>query len=153
MNRPERPRDQQPAIGGGAMDQAATDPVTTRFAFRFDPAARKLLAGAGITPANAWVEVGDGLLTAQFGRWRLSTPLANVADARTTGLYQWWKALGVRLSLADRGLTFGSTSQAGVCIRFRRPVAGIEPFGMILHPALTVTVTDIEGLARRLAAR
>jgi hypothetical protein len=39
-----------------------------------------------------------------------------------------------RLSLADRGLTFATTTRTGLCITFRSPVPGIDPWG-IFRPA------------------
>ena len=60
------------------------------------------------------------------------------------------KALGVRLSLADRGLTFGSTAAGGVCVEFTHPRRGIEPFGLLRHPGLTLTVADPDGLVAAL---
>jgi hypothetical protein len=47
-------------------------------------------------------------------------------------------------------LTFASNSSAGLCISFREPVPAAEPFGVLRHPALTVTVDDVEGLAAAL---
>lgn len=104
----------------------------------------------GVTPASSGVWVDDEVLTARFGPWVLRTPTANVADARVTGPYQAWKVAGPRLSLADRGLTFGTTTRAGVCLTFREAVAGIEPTGLLRHPSLTVTVSEPELLVERL---
>ena len=58
--------------------------------------------------------------------------------------------LGARLSLADRGLTFGTVATRGVCIQFREPVRGIEPTGLLRHPNLTVTVAEPDLLVTRL---
>jgi hypothetical protein len=51
------------------------------------------------------------------------------------------------VSLTDRGLTCATNGERGLCIRFAEPVRGIEPWGKILHPAVTVTVTDPSQLA------
>jgi hypothetical protein len=104
----------------------------------------------GVDPAADGLWLDDETLTAAFGPWRLSTRLANVAGAETSGPYSAWKAVGPRLSLADRGLTFGTSARAGACIRFREPVPGIEPFGVLRHPNLTVTVADPARLVARL---
>ncbi|MBB5085085.1 hypothetical protein [Nonomuraea endophytica] len=53
-------------------------------------------------------------------------------------------------SLADRGLTFGSNTRQGVCLRFHSPVHGGEPIGLVRHRGLTVTVADPAALIRRL---
>jgi hypothetical protein len=113
-----------------------------------------VLAGAlrvlGVRPGSDGVRVEGDVLVARFGPWMLSTPLANVTGAETGGPYAVWKVIGPRLSLADRGLTFGTSPRAGVCISFREPVAGIEPTGLLKHPNLTVTVAEPELLVARL---
>jgi hypothetical protein len=65
-----------------------------------------------------------------------------------TGPYAIPKVIGPpHLSFGDRGLTFASNPDAGTCVRFHQPVAGIDPFGLLRHPGLTVTVEDPEALA------
>ena len=49
--------------------------------------------------------------------------------------------VGPHLSLADGGVSFGSTAAGGVCLRFGVPVPGLAPGGWPRHPAATVTVT------------
>jgi len=122
-----------------------------RFPFAFDPLYRSVVVLFGVRPATAWVEVSGGELRARFGPWRLATPLANVAGTEVTGPYRTLKTIGpAHLSLADRGLTFSTNSRRGLCIRFAEPVPGIEPTGRLRHPALTVTVADVDGLAAAL---
>lgn len=50
------------------------------------------------------------------------------------------------LSLADKGLTFATNGDHGVCPIMRQAVPGIDPFGLLRHPNLTVTVADCDGL-------
>ena len=122
------------------------------FAFRFDPTYRLLAAPFGVLPSRSGVEVTDEQLDARFGPWRVRTPLANVAGTERTGPYTLPKTAGpAHLSMADRGITFATNGDAGLCIRFHDPVTGIDPFRLIRHPGLTVTVDDIDGLARALA--
>ncbi len=83
----------------------------------------------------------DGLRV-RFGPWLVETPLSNLAGAEATGPYRAFRVFGVRLSLADRGLTFGTTTRGGVCLRFREPVRGLDPWGLVRHPGLTVTVSE-----------
>ena len=71
----------------------------------------------------------------------------NVQTARLTGPYRWYRAIGPRLSLADHGLAFGTTTARGVCLLFWEPVRGIGPFGVIRHPGLTLTVADPQRFA------
>jgi hypothetical protein len=138
---------------------APTDaPAPEDVEFPFSFGLPELLAGVffGVTPFNARLVLRGDRLLARFGPWRLETPLANVAGAELTGPYRWPRIIGpAHLSLKDRGLTFASSAKAGVCIRFRRPVPGLEPLGVIRHPGLTVTVDDAPALveALRHAAR
>ena len=117
-----------------------------RFEFAFDPPTEAGLLLAGITRRNSSVVVDDQWFTARFGRWTVRTPLSNVVDASVGGPYRWWKAVGVRLSLGDKGLTFGSSTRSGVCVAFREPVRGLDPWGLVRHPGLTVTVARPEDL-------
>lgn len=92
----------------------------------------------------------DERFVARYGLIRLETSLTNVAGAHVTGPYRWWTAVGPRLSLADDGLTFGTTNRGGVCVHFREPVRRV--IGPRDHSALTVTVADRDGLVRSLSA-
>ncbi len=123
-----------------------------RFSLAFAPAYRLASIPFGVTPNRAWVQVDDEYFEARFGLWHVRTPLTNVVGTETSGPYQWFKAIGpAHLSFADQGLTFASNGDRGVCIRFAQPVRGIDPTGTLLHPGLTVTVADPEGLVRLLA--
>jgi hypothetical protein len=83
----------------------------------------------------------------------VSTPVANVLSTTPTGPYATVKTIGpAHVSLRDFGLTFATNRERGLCIRFRRSVPGLAPTGWLRHPALTVTVDDVEGLARALAS-
>lgn len=122
------------------------------FEFRFDPTYRRLAAPFGVRPSTCRVQVTDAQLDARFGPWRVRTPLANVSGSERTGPYTRPKTIGpAHLSMADRGITFATNPDAGLCIRFVEPVTGIDPFRLIRHPGLTVTVADIDGLAQLLA--
>ncbi|MEU4675236.1 hypothetical protein AB0F91_46690 [Amycolatopsis sp. NPDC023774] len=97
----------------------------------------------------------DGLRV-RLGPWVVTTSLSNLAGAETTGPFNALRGLGARLSLADHGLTLGTTSQRGVCIRFHRPIPGIDPWGLVRHPSLTATVAEPELIAaaiNRIAGR
>jgi hypothetical protein len=81
---------------------------------------------------------------ATFGFFKIKTPLANVTESHITRNYRWWTAFGVRGSMADDGLSFGTNWNAGVCIHFAEKVpSALRRSG---HSALTVTVADLEGL-------
>jgi hypothetical protein len=125
-----------------------------RFRFAFDPRFRVPLAGFGVLPSTAFVTLtDDGRLVARFGPFTCETPLANVVDVSVTGPYRWWRAIGPRLSLTDRGATFGSTAEGGVCLRFAEPVRALAAVGPLRHPGLTVTVAERERFAERVRER
>jgi hypothetical protein len=78
--------------------------------------------------------------------------MSNIARVEVTGPYAFLKTAGpVRLGITDRSLTFASNGDRGVCISFHSPVTGIDPFGRIRYPELTVTVLDVDGLVEALA--
>jgi hypothetical protein len=125
-----------------------------RFRFAFDDRFRPMLALAGITPSTAFVSLTtDDRIVARFGPWTCDTRLANVTCIHRTGPYRWWRAIGARLSFADGGATFGSTTAGGVCLCFAEPVAALEPMGLVRHPGLTLTVEDCEGFGSAVARR
>lgn len=129
----------------------APDMTSKRFEFRFDPAYRRVARLFGVTPERAWVDVGPDQLVARFGRWHVRTTRDNVARAEKTGPYAFLKTVGPpRLGITDRGLTFATNGERGVCLSFRAPVTGLG--GRVRHPELTVTVQDVDGLLRELAS-
>ncbi len=133
-----------------SADQHAAAPAV--FPFRFDPTYRRLARLFGVTPEHAWVSVGAGELEARYGPWRVRSPLSNIARVQVTGPYAFLKTAGpARLAITDRGLTFASNGDRGVCITFRSAVPGIDRRGRIRHPELTVTVLDVDGLVDALS--
>jgi hypothetical protein len=91
--------------------------------------------------------VGTGRLTARFGPWQVQTELDNISDVSITGPYTFIKTAGpAHLSLADRGLTFATNGDRGVCLALVEPIRGIDPFGLLRHPNLTLTVADCDRL-------
>jgi hypothetical protein len=145
-------RDRLLAAGLEAVpDRLARMTNAERFTFRFADAYRRPAGLFGITPKTAWVDVGADTLRARFGRWRVTTPLANISSVAVTGPYAFLKTAGpARLAITDRGLTFATNGERGVLISFRSPVRGLDPLGLLRHPELTVTVADVDGLAKRL---
>lgn len=113
-----------------------------RFGFAHDPRYRPLLNLVGVRPGTAWVEIDDEELRVRYGRWRLATALTNVESAEVTGPYTLLRGLGARLSVADRGVTFSTSLRRGVCLRFRSPVPGLAPGGLLRHPGATLTVAE-----------
>jgi hypothetical protein len=123
------------------------------FDFVFAPGYRPFARAFGITPATAWLEVGDEDFEARFGPWRVVTTLANITDAAVTGPYAFWKTAGpARLAITDHGLTFATNGDRGVLISFGTPVRGLDPLGILRHPELTATVADVDRLVALLRA-
>ncbi len=124
-----------------------------RFGFDFEDRFRWMLALIGVKPSNTELTIDDEELAVRFGWWKLRTPVSNITGFETSGDYRWWKAIGVRGSFADRGLTFGTSTRRGLCVRFAEPVPALVPGDLMPHPGMTVTVTDIDGLADALRRR
>lgn len=145
--RPPRPRARQP------KETAPKVPDPATFAFDFEGLVGDVAKRIGLNADNAYVEVAGQRVRIKFGPWVVETSRDNVKAADVTGPYAWWKVAGPpHLSLADRGLTMATSTDKGVCIRFERPVKGIDPVGLLRHPSVTVTPRDpdqlIEALTR-----
>jgi hypothetical protein len=125
--------------------------VIRRFAFEFEPRYRRILWLLSVTPARSGVEIGDGTFRVRFGPWHVRTEVSNIRCAEETGPYQALRAIGPHISMADQGLSFGSTTRGGVCLLFHEPLPGRETLGLIKHPGLTVTVEDPVGLIDAIA--
>jgi hypothetical protein len=134
-------------LPGHAAPAPAAGPGAGQFEMAFDPRFRLSLAALGVTPATAHVTLTPDRLVACFGPWVCHTAPSNVRAVSLTGPYHWHRAIGPRLSLADHGLTFGTTTTRGVCLQLRNPVPGIDPIGLIRHPNLTLTVADPQRFA------
>ena len=98
------------------------------------------------------VEVSEDALEVRFGPWRLSTPMANVADTAVTGPYAVWKTAPRSPGGHRPRSTFATNGIRGVRISFHEPVRGIDPWGVIKHPELTVTVANVDALANLMSA-
>jgi hypothetical protein len=122
--------------------------VANFFSYAVDKRLAPFWIPFGLRPSRHGVTVSDGTFRAKFGFVKVETPLSNIAGAHVTRDYRWWTAAGARLSFADGGLTFGTNRAAGVCVHFREPVRSL--LRRKGHPALTVTVADLDGLVARL---
>ena len=88
-------------------------------------------------------------MEARFGRFRAVTPLSNIAGWRIEGPWAWITAIGVRMSIRHRDITFGGSPHGGVRLDFVDRV----PVARFWVPALYVTVDDLEGFAAAVAER
>jgi hypothetical protein len=125
--------------------------ASRHFGYAIDRRSLPLLLPFLLRPGRDGVTLtDDGLFVATFGFVNITTPRANVAGAHITENYRWWAAFGVRMSMADDGLTFGTNNRAGVCVHFVEKVR--SPLRRSGHSALTVTVADVDGLEAALCA-
>lgn len=135
----------------GPIAEEGAGPERVRFPFVFDRLLTPFSYAVGVTPMTSWVVLDDDELFVRFGPWSLRTPRSNIVGCEVTGPYLPWKVAGPpHLSLRDLGVTFATNRRQGACIRFREPVAGLLPRGVLRHPAATVTVSNPADLARRL---
>ena len=123
--------------------------TTRRFPIRVGRRSRglvQLLFGA--RPEIAWVEIGEGMLVARFGRFEVRTELSNIERYRIEGPFRWITAIGVRRSVRHADVSFAGSPHGGVRMDFRTPVR----WGRLRVPALYVGTDDLEGFAAALAA-
>lgn len=125
--------------------------MTQRFPYEIDNWYLPVILPFGFKPKTDGVSLtDDGGFLATFGFFTIATPLTNITDAHITRNYRWYTAFGVRGSMADDGLSFGTNHSAGVCIHFAEKVPSrLRKSG---HSALTVTVRDLDGLVSALGA-
>jgi hypothetical protein len=105
------------------------------FSFAFAPAYRLPALLLGITPRTAWVSVDEHELRVRYGLWSLRTPRSNIAGGQLTGDFSFLKTAGPpHLSFSDKGVSFATNGERGLCVQFHDPVAGIDPTKTIKHP-------------------
>ena len=126
-------------------------PHAQRFPFAFSPSYRLPALIFGITPKTAWVEVSENELKARFGPWSLRTSLSNISGTEESSGFAYLRTAGpAHLSLKDRGVTFASNGDRGICVKFHEPVRTLDPTGRLRHPGATFTVTDPTALQHAL---
>ena len=122
--------------------------ASQRFPIRIGMRSRALMRILfGATPESAWAEVDADGFRARFGRFRFETELQNLASWRIEGPFRWITAIGVRMSVRHRDLSFAGSPHGGVRIDFRVPV----PYGPLRVPAFYVGADDLDGFAAALA--
>ena len=114
--------------------------MSSFFPYAVDGRAAPVLRLLGVRPNLDGVRVEADVVRATFGFLNLTVARSEITEARVTGPYRWYTAIGPRLSFADHGLTFGTNASAGVCVTFTEPIAPV--FGPWKHPGVTLTVND-----------
>lgn len=104
-----------------------------------------MFAVLGVSSNDGVDITDDGQLRATYGRFGIETPLDNIDHTEVTGPHRWYTAVGLRLSFADDGITFGTNHNSGLCIAFKKKVPKV--IGFRDHSALWVSVADPVGLA------
>ena len=115
------------------------------FPYRLDKRWIALFLLLGVTDKDGVTITGKGALIATYGRFKVKTTLANVDHTSITGPHRWYTAVGLRLSLADDGVTFGTNHRKGVSIAFVNKIPKV--IGFRKHSLLWVSVADAEGFA------
>ncbi len=115
------------------------------FPYKIDARAKAILFPLGVDADDGVTLTEDGRLVATFGRVQVDTPMGNIDHTAISGPHRWYTAVGLRLSFADDGLTFGTNHHKGLCIEFTERIPKV--IGFRNHSALWVSVEDPEGLA------
>ena len=118
---------------------------TMHFPYRFDGRWRVLFWALGVSKNDGVSVYDNGDLVATFGRFKVKTTKNNVRRSVVTGPHRWYTAVGLRLSLADDSITFGTNHKKGLSIEFVRKVPPV--IGFRRHSTLWVSVADPKGLA------
>ena len=117
----------------------------TFFPYRIDKRWAPLFTVLRVKDTDGVEITEDGLLRSTYGRVKVETPIGNVDHTLVTGPHRWYKAVGLRLSFADDGVTFGTNHEAGLCLAFVEKIPKV--MGFKEHSSLWVSVADPEGLA------
>ena len=124
--------------------------MTTRYPIRIGARSRLFLRVAfGVTPERAYAEIAEAEVRVRFGRFALEAPIANVTRWRIEGPWAWITAIGVRMSIRHRDVSFAGSPRGGVRLDFREPVR----WGRIKVPAAYYGVEDLDAFAAEIAAR
>ena len=102
----------------------------------------------GARPDLAWADVGDGQLLVRFGRAEFRTELSNLTRWRIEGPFLWVTAIGIRMSIRHRDVSFAGSPHGGVRVDFRERV----PWGPFKVPAIYVGADDLDAFAAALGA-
>src|SRR3954454_3533424 len=121
----------------------------TRYPIRIGARSRLLLRIAfGVTRERAYVDLGEATIVVRFGRFQVTAPLAAARSWRIEGPWLWVTAIGVRMSIRHRDLSFAGSPRGGVRVDFAPRVR----YRFLRLPAIYYGVEDLEGFAAALTA-
>ncbi|MCP4308061.1 MAG: hypothetical protein GY788_24945 [bacterium] len=128
-----------------------TDTAEQFFPYRFDRRWQAAFLALGVKKDDGVTITESGMLQAKYGRFKVETPLSNVASTEVTGPHRWYTAVGLRLSGTDDSITFGTNHRLGLSILFTEKVRRV--IGLRRHSTLWVSVAEPEELAAAIGAR
>ena len=123
--------------------------MSTHFPYQLDRRWLPLFLALRVGDDDGVEVTDDGQLIATFGWVKIETTVENVDHTEVTGPHHWYTAVGLRLSLSDDEVTFGTNHQRGLRIAFVEKVPKVIGFND--HSSLWVSVADPEGLAAAIA--
>ena len=123
-----------------------------QFGFAIDTRFMPVLLPLGVRTSTAWLRIDEDIVSVRFGFFNLHTTRENIKGYELSGDYKVIRAIGLRASFADGGVTFGTNTRRGLCVKFAKTVS-VRPGFRLRHPGMMVTVDDIDGLAAALEAR
>lgn len=119
------------------------------FPYRLDRRWTLLFLALGVKADDGVTIFPNGDFIATYGRFKVKTRLDNIDHTEITGPHRWYTAVGLRLSMTDDGITFGTNHYKGLSIAFVKKIPRV--IGLRKHSLLWVSVADPEGLAVALA--
>jgi hypothetical protein len=135
--------------GHASRRRYAAAVAVQRFPIRIGRRSALLLRLAfGVRPDLAWADVGDGRLVIRFGRAEFRTELANLSHWTIEGPFLWVTAIGIRMSIRHRDVSFAGSPHGGVRVDLRERV----PWGPFRIPAVWVAADDLAAFAGALEA-
>ena len=124
--------------------------MTTRYPICIGSRSRLFLRVAfGVTPERAYAEIGDEVVRARFGRFSFTAPLSAVTGCRIEGPWRWVTAIGVRMNITKRDVSFCGSPRGGVRLDFEPRVG----WGRLRIMTAYYGVEDLEGFAAEFTAR
>lgn len=107
------------------------------FPYRLDRRWSALFLALGVNKKDGVSIYDNGDLVATFGRFKVKTTRDNVSRTLVTGPHRWYTAVGLRLSLTDDSITFGTNHKKGLSIEFVQKVPRV--IGFRKHSTLWAT--------------
>jgi hypothetical protein len=122
--------------------------MAARFPIRIGRRSRPVVRLFGATPETAYVRL-DNDLEIRFGWFRFTTPASNIERYRVEGPFIWVKAIGVRMSVRNRDVSFCGSAHGAVRMDLKEPAR----WGPFRVPAVWAGADDLAALAAELAGR